>query len=238
MQKLLHNNAQDRPRSTTISWLAAAEQTALVFVFGHKWQKVDVSTMSRYQRASAAPSSSWSRLRPPFTFMMVPLVGRAGADRHGFQGRFVIDLCSDHRSCLTCARWQRWASLSIRTSFFEPGSTRHCRICDLRRGESVLAWQERRGKHVLHGEVCPPGGPHLAAFGLHLHDRQYTALLSRWETDKRHGWGLSAGLAHGGAHRRGPFRKYKPKIRVQIQTSEGFCCECPYLSAVSWQIPV
>lgn len=105
--------------------------------------------------------------------------------------------------------------------------------------------QERSEKHVLHGEMLPPGGPHPAALGLHLHDLQLAALLPGWETTWN-GSDLSGGLAHGWADRRGPLCEYKPTICVQIRKSElslftllipkqfEFPCLCYSASCVAW----
>lgn len=60
---------------------------------------------------------------------------------------------------------------------------------------------------MLYWKVCPPGGPDTAAIGLHLHDLQPAALLSRW-TETKHWPDLPASLANGGPHRGRPLCKY------------------------------
>lgn len=92
--------------------------------------------MRRYQSASGR-----HRLPPPqFFFVPCPrlppfpfIIVQPGGEIRGFESWFVIDLCSGHRSCLTCARQQRWASLSTCASSFYPGSTRLSWISDLPR---------------------------------------------------------------------------------------------------------
>lgn len=209
---------------TMMSMIGSQDKPSLVFAFGHKWQKWDVSVMSSYQSSSLGISCPLLVFlpcpRPPFTFIIVPLAGRWGREGRGFEGRFVIDLCSVHWSCLTCGAvgfpFYTHLLLLPRVHTSRP----YLWLAETP-GLSVFTSVKRREKHVLHGEMCPAGGPHPAALGLGLHHLQHTALLSRWETIERQWWGLPAGLAHGGAHRRGPLCKYKPIIHEQIQKSEG-----------------
>lgn len=218
MCSLLHNS-QYQPLSLANNNFMnrCCRKSLLLCLRLHKWQKWDVSMISRYQSASLCITSPLLVFIPwPFHFYYCPTGG-------GRDTGLKADLWSTF-ALTTGGVWHvhgEFPSPYAPPSFPpRPHVTRVSLTCRDAPGESVFTFQKRREKHVLHGEMCPPGGPHLAALGLRLHDLQHTALLSWWETNERQWWHFPAGLAHGGANRRGSLCKYKPIIRVQIQKSE------------------